>query len=94
MIEYGLRRLAIVLSLVLLFFSIALFSPLHRHTRDGARSSCSFNDLEHQMVSTAEAAAVLAPLAYLIEAQVPVSPEQPAEGLVLSARGRAPPVVS
>ena len=86
-------RVALFLSLLLLFFGVALFSPLHQHTL-GKSNSCSFNNLEHQMVSLAEAAAVLAPLAFTFaDAPAPV-PLAASGTFASSVRDRAPPALS
>lgn len=86
-------KVAVLLAVLLLFFGVALFSPLHKHTL-GKTTSCSFNNLEHQMVSLAEAAVVVAPLALLLEAGTPPVMFEVFAGLVLSARDRAPPSYS
>ena len=86
-------RLAIVLSVLLLFFAVALFSPLHKHTL-GKSTSCSFNNLEHQMVSLAEAAVVVAPVVFLLEAAAPPAVLSEAAGQSIEASGRAPPALS
>jgi hypothetical protein len=86
-------RVAVLLTVLLLFFGVALFSPLHKHTL-GKSTSCSFNNLEHQMVSLAEAAVVVAPLEFLVEAGAPPVAFDVFAGLVLSARDRAPPSFS
>ena len=86
-------RVAVFLAVLLLFFGVALFSPLHKHTL-GKTNSCSFNHLEHQMVSLAEAAVVVAPLVFLVEAGATPSVFGGFAGLVLSARDRAPPSFS
>ena len=85
--------MAVLLAVLLLFFGVALFSPLHKHTL-GKTNSCSFNNLEHQMVSLAEAAVVVVPLAFLVEAGAPPLACDVFAGLVLSARDRAPPSFS
>ena len=86
-------RVAVLLAVLLLFFGVALFSPLHKHTL-GKTNSCSFNNLEHQMVSLAEAAVVVVPLAFLVEAGAPPLVFDDFAGLVVSARDRAPPSFS
>ena len=86
-------RVAILLSLLLLFFGVALFSPLHKHTL-GKTNSCSFNNLEHQMVSLAEAAVALAPLALLLEAGAGLPPASPFTRDARIAPARAPPALS
>lgn len=86
-------RVAVLLAVLLLFFGVALFSPLHKHTL-GKTTSCSFNHLEHQLVSLAEAAVVVAPVVYLLEAGAPPVVCEVFAGLVLSARDRAPPSFS
>lgn len=86
-------RVAILLSLLLLFFGVALFSPLHKHTL-GKTNSCSFNNLEHQMVSLAEAAVVLSPLALLLEAGTEPPPSAPFTRDTRIAPARAPPALS
>lgn len=85
--------MAIFLSLLTLFFGVALFSSLHKHSR-GNPTSCTFNNLEHQHVSTAEAAIVIVPLAVQMEAADPVRPPTPITRPVLSARDRSPPLYS
>lgn len=82
------------MSLLLLFFGVAIFSPLHVHTRQGDQNSCSFNDIEHQMVSNAEIAFALAPLALLIETGEPPFVAAPADAHEIAASGRAPPTYS
>jgi hypothetical protein len=86
-------RVAVLLAVLLLFFGVALFSPLHTHTL-GKTNSCSFNHLEHQLVSLAEAAVLVAPVALLVEAGAPPVVCEVFAGLVLSARDRAPPSFS
>jgi hypothetical protein len=86
-------RVAVLLAVLLLFFGVALFSPLHRH-KLGKTNSCSFNNLEHQMVSLAEAAVVLAPVAHVLEAHHPAETQTPAGECIREARDRAPPVFS
>ena len=83
-------RIAVLLSLLLLFFGVALFSPLHQHTL-GKSTSCSFNNIEHQMVSLAEAAVVLAPLAQLLRAAPALDPQSPIIGAPAERAGRSPP---
>ena len=86
-------RVAVLLAVLVLFFGVALFSPLHKHTL-GKQTNCSFNNIEHQMVSLAEAAVVVAPLLFLVEAGSPPVVVDVFAGLVLSARDRAPPSFS
>ncbi len=86
-------RTAIVLAFLVLFFAVALFSPLHKHTL-GKTTTCSFNNLEHQIVSLAEAAVVIDPLVYLLEAPVPPPAPATADGQPVDSRGRAPPAHS
>lgn len=86
-------RLAVLLSILLLFFGVALFSPLHQH-KLGKTNTCSFNNLEHQMVSLAEAAVVLAPVAHMLEAGLADKAQAPAGDRVRIARDRAPPTIS
>lgn len=86
-------EVAIVLTLLLLFVGVALFSPLHKHTL-GKADSCTFNNLEHQMVSLAEAAVVLAPLVFQLEAPTTPPIADPCTVRCISARDRAPPVLS
>jgi hypothetical protein len=86
-------RVAVLLAVLLLFFCVALFSPLHTHTL-GKTTNCSFNHLEHQLVSLAEAAVMVAPVAFLVEAGAPPVVYEVFAGLVLSARDRAPPSFS
>jgi len=83
-------RIALVLSVLLLFFGVALFSALHQHNS----GVCSFNDLEHQIVSLAEAAVVLAPSAVQVESELQPLVPQPAFRHIIPARGRAPPSLS
>ena len=81
------KRAAVLLSVLLLFFGVALFSTLHQH-KSGV---CSFNDLEHQLISLACAAAVLAPSTVSVASEIPQKIQSPAIGHAFSARGRAPP---
>lgn len=81
------------LAVLLLFFGVAIFSPLHKHTL-GKSTSCSFNNLEHQLVSPAEAAVVIAPLEFLLEAGALPAVLTPATGAAVPTRGRAPPALS
>lgn len=83
-------RVAILLSILLLFFGVALFSTLHQH-KSGV---CSFNDLEHQLISLAEAAAALDPSTVLIESEIPQRIHSPVLGHTRSARDRGPPAHS
>lgn len=87
-------RVAIFLSALVLFFGIAIFSPLHKHTTTGKTNSCSFNHIEHQMVSLAEAAVVIAPLAFLLEAKAPAEAVIAVTRAVHAGRDRAPPSLS
>lgn len=87
-------QIAIFLSVLVLFFGIAIFSPLHKHTTVGKVNTCSFNHIEHQMVSLAEAAVVIAPLVFLLEAAAPVEAISPVTRAIDDARGRAPPTLS
>jgi hypothetical protein len=43
-----------LLAILVLFISVALFSPLHTHTA-GKNGGCSFNNLEHQFIALATA---------------------------------------
>lgn len=43
-----------MLTLLILFLSVALFSPLHTHIA-GKSGGCSFNNLEHQFIALATA---------------------------------------
>ena len=55
----GYRRGALIaLSILVLFLSIALFSPLHRHV-PGKAGGCTFNNLEHQWYALLEFAAIV-----------------------------------
>lgn len=83
-------RLAFVLTLLVLFFGVALFSALHQHTA----GVCSLDNLEHQIVSLAEAAVVITPTAVPLESEIPPEANQPFLGHTLPARGRAPPALS
>jgi len=73
-----------------LFFGVALFSALHQHTA----GVCSLDNLEHQIVSLAEAAVVVTPTAVPLEAEITQDANQPVLGHTLPARGRAPPAIS
>jgi hypothetical protein len=86
-------RVAIFLSVLVLFFGVAIFSPLHKHT-PGKANSCSFNHIENQMVSLAEAAVVIAPLVFLLEAAAEAEVASALYASFLQARDRAPPVLS
>lgn len=86
-------RVAILLTVLLLFFGVALFSPLHQH-KLGKTNSCSFNNLEHQMVSLAEAAAILAPVAHILEPGLPMASAGDDSGRAHIAQDRAPPTFS
>ena len=85
--------MAVLLSVLLLFFGVALFSPLHQHQL-GKTSSCSFNNLEHQMVSLAEAAVVLAPIAEILSVGRAVEATAAVSGSSRITRDRAPPAFS
>lgn len=87
-------RVAIFLSILVLFFGVAIFSPLHKHTTAGKANSCSFNHIEHQMVSLAEAAVVIAPLSFLLETQAPAEEIVPVTRTAHAGRDRAPPSLS
>lgn len=87
-------RVAILLSVLLLFFGVALFSPLHKHTLSKSGNSCSFNDLEHQLISLAEAAVVLAPLDLLLEPNRETAPDSPFTRDTRRTPARAPPALS
>jgi len=81
---------AVVLTLLLLFFGVALFSALHQHTS----GVCSLGNLEHQIVSLAEAAVALIPSTTQLPAEILQTAELPVVGHTLSARDRAPPSLS
>ena len=87
------RRVAILLSFLVLFFGIAIFSPLHKHT-PGKANSCSFNGIENQMVSLAEAAVVVIPVEFQFEPAPPVVIPAAAASAIRDSRDRAPPPVS
>ena len=80
-------RVATLLTILLLFFGVAVFSELHRHES----GVCSINDLEHQLIPLACAAAVLAPSTVSVASEIPQKIQSPAIGHAFSARGRAPP---
>lgn len=82
-----------LLAVLVLFFGVALFSPLHRHTL-GKSTNCSFNNLEHQWISLAEAAVVVLPSAALLEAALSPAPISARYVAVATARDRAPPALS
>jgi len=42
------RHIAILLALLLSFFAVAIYSPLHVH-ENGDPKKCSLNDIEHQV---------------------------------------------
>ena len=86
-------KVAVLLAVLVLFFGVALFSPLHKHTL-GKSSSCSFNHLEHQWISLAEAAVVLVPFALLLEAAERLAPADPEFFATATVRDRAPPALS
>jgi hypothetical protein len=86
-------RVAVVLSVLILFFGVAIFSPLHQHSI-GKSNSCSFNNLEHQMVSLAEAAISLSTLAFVLEHPVHEPAECPRVAVRSIAQDRAPPQFS
>lgn len=87
-------RIAIFLSLLVLFFGVAIFSSLHKHTVSGKTNNCSFNHIEHQMVSLAEAAVVIAPLVFLLESEKPVEKVEAVTRAIHQGRDRAPPAHS
>lgn len=80
----------IALSILVLFLSIALFSPLHRHV-PGKAGGCTFNNLEHQWYALLEFAAIIlivldVGLRELREERATVSTRA-----LRMRRGRAPP---
>ena len=84
------RGLVILLGIILLFLSIALFSPLHRHI-PGKAGGCSFNNLEHQWYALLELAAVIL---ILLDIGLRETREQLETALTSAPRiryGRAPP---
>jgi hypothetical protein len=84
---YFRTRLAFVLTLLVLFFGVALFSALHQHTA----GDCSLDNLEYQIVSLAEAAVVFIPTAVPLETELPQPAARPVLGHSISGRDRAPP---
>ena len=86
-------KVAVLLAVLVLFFGVALFSPLHKHTL-GKSTSCSFNNLEHQWISLAEAAVVLVPLVLPLEPAAQLVPADPEFFATATARDRAPPALS
>jgi len=83
-------QLAFLLTVLVLFFGVALFSTLHKHSA----GVCSLDNFEHQIVSLAESAitVVVAPVA--VAAEVPPDVIETLLGDSLAARGRAPPSFS
>ena len=84
------RGILIALSILLLFFSIALFTPLHRHV-PGKPGCCSFNNLEHQWYALLEFAAII-----LVLLDIGLREMRAERQIVLTRsmrmrRGRAPP---
>lgn len=84
------RWILFALAVLLLFFSIALFSPLHRHTT-GKGGGCSFNNLEHQWYSAAELAVFVLILVDIKLREVRDEICAALTGSVLGRRGRSPP---
>ena len=84
------RGMLIALTILLLFLSIALFSPLHRHV-PGKAGGCSFNNLEHQWYALLEIAAVVLVLLDIARREMRVELESALTGVARLRRGRAPP---
>lgn len=86
-------RVAVLLAVLLLFFGVALFSPLHKHTL-GKSNSCSFNNLEYQWVSLAEAAVVILPQVVWLDAVPPTAILAACDKQQIAVRDRSPPSFS
>ncbi|MBI2686232.1 MAG: hypothetical protein HYX27_07945 [Acidobacteria bacterium] len=85
------RWLLVALAILIVFFSIALFSPLHRHT-PGKAGGCSFNNLEHQWFAAGELAVVVL---ILLDLALRVMRDEFLSilaGTPRDFRGRAPPI--
>jgi hypothetical protein len=84
------RGILIAFAIILLFLSVALFSPLHRHA-PGKAGACSFNNLEHQLYSTGELAAVFLVLLEIAPQEARVEWHTTLPGVAHLQHGRAPP---
>ena len=84
------RGILIALTILLLFLSIALFTPLHRHV-PGNAGGCSFNNLEHQWYALLEIAAVILVLLDIALREMREELETALTRAVRLRRGRSPP---
>jgi hypothetical protein len=84
------RGAVVVLAVMLLFLSIALFSPLHRHV-PGKAGCCSFNNLEHQWYALLEFAAIILVLLDIGLREIREDREIVLTRAMRMRRGRAPP---
>ena len=97
MLNFGAFRLGarakaatlIALTILLLFFSIALYTPLHRHSPG---KGCSFNNLEHQWYALLEFAVMLLVLFDLGLREIREEFDSALRGAIRIRRGRGPPL--
>lgn len=85
--------MAVLLVILLSFFAVAIYSPLHVH-QNGDPKKCSLNDIEHQV---ADAIALVLDLPKPTTEQVRVEDAGtpvPADVAVAAATSRGPPVAS
>lgn len=84
------RGILIALTFLLLFLSIALFTPLHRHV-PGKAGCCSFNNLEHQWYALLEFAAIILVLLDIGLREIRAERQTVLTRAMRMRRGRAPP---
>lgn len=87
------RRVGILLALLLSFFAVAIYSPLHVH-ENGDPKKCSLNDIEHQVAdAVAPVLDLPKPTTEQVRVEVPATPA-PADVAVRTAASRGPPAFS
>ena len=85
-------RIALLLALLLGFFAIAIYSPLHVH-ENGDPKKCSLNDIEHQVAdSIAPVLDLPKPISERVLIELPALPALP-EVSPRTAASRGPPVL-
>ena len=84
------RQLGIFLAILVLFLSVAIFSPLHTHVV-GKSGGCSFNDLEHQFIALATALLLILIFLQATRYEVDAHPMFGPAAITTIYQGRAPP---
>lgn len=87
------RRVGILLALLLSFFAVAIYSPLHVH-ENGDPKKCSLNDIEHQVAdAVAPVLDLPKPTTEQVRIEVPATPA-PVDVALRPAASRGPPASS